>query len=38
MRTLKHSLALLVSTAVLGPFLIVSAYAASVLASALMSP
>lgn len=38
MRTLKHSLVALVSAAVLGPFLVVSAYAASVLASALMLP
>ena len=38
MRTLKHSLVALVSAAVFGPFLVVSAYAASVLASALMLP
>jgi len=36
MRTLKLSLALLVSAFVLAPFLIVSAYAATVLASAFL--
>jgi hypothetical protein len=38
MRTLKHSLAVVVSAAVLGPFFVVSAYAATMLASALMQP
>jgi hypothetical protein len=36
MRTLKNSLVLLVSASVLGPFLIVSGYATTILASALI--
>jgi len=38
MRSLKLSLTVLVAASVLGPFCVVSAYAASVLASALMLP
>jgi hypothetical protein len=38
MRVLKNSVALLVSAAVLGPFFVVSAYAASVVASAVLLP
>jgi len=38
MLVLKNSFALLVSVAVLGPFCVVSAYAASVVASAVLLP
>lgn len=38
MRTLKLSLTVFVAATVLGPFCVVSAYAASVLASALILP
>ena len=38
MQTVKLALTLLVSALVLGPFLTLSAYAATVLASALMIP
>ena len=38
MRTLSLSFAVLVSASVLTPFLIVSAYAASILVSAVMLP
>jgi hypothetical protein len=38
MRTLKNSLLLLVLASVLGPFFVVSAYATTVLVSALVSP
>lgn len=36
MRTLKNSLALLVSASVLGPFFVISAYATTILASAFI--
>jgi len=38
MRTLSLSFAVLVSASVLAPFLIVSAYAASIIVSAVMLP
>ncbi len=38
MNSLRHILALLLSVIVLGPFFTLSAFAASVLASALMLP
>jgi hypothetical protein len=38
MRTLKLSISLLVAASVLGPFVTLSAYAATILASAMVTP
>jgi hypothetical protein len=38
MRTLKTSLGLLVAAIVLGPFVTLSAYAASIIAAAMVAP